>query len=112
MNTKNPNKDQRTREEIRELASKFLLEASTSKASLITVTDVILSPDRKYATIYFTTLPEDREKDALNFAKRNRKEFKEFIKKNSLIGRIPFVDFEIDFGERNRQNIDKLSEEA
>ena len=55
-----------------------------------------------------TVFPEIHEKTALEFAKRKRSEFKEFVKENSKLGRIPMMDFEIDFGEKNRQKIDSL----
>ena len=96
-------------EVIREMASQFLLKESTVPDSLITVTKADSSPDRKNITIFFTVFPEAKQKTALEFAKRKRSEFKEYIKTNGLLSRIPFVDFEIDFGERNRQNIDRVS---
>lgn len=94
---------------IREMAGKFFVEEANSVNSLITVTKVESSPDRKNATIFFTVFPEDKEKPALDFAKRKRSEFKEYIKNESRLPRIPFVDFDIDYGERNRQNIDIIS---
>ena len=96
---------------IRELAGKFFVEEANSVNSLITITKVESSSDRKNTTIFFTVFPEDKEKPALDFAKRKRSEFKEYIKNESRLPRIPFVDFEIDYGERNRQNIDRISEE-
>ena len=44
----------------------------------------------------------------MEFAKRKQKEFKEFVKDNSKLGRIPLLDFEIDAGEKNRQKIDGI----
>ena len=106
------NRKQMAGEVIRELAGKFLAENSTSKASLMTVTKVSISPDRANAKIYFTTLPESGEKGALDFAKRHRSEFRQYLKDNSLLSRIPFIDFDIDYGERNRQNIEEISKRA
>jgi len=102
-------RDKKMEEVLRELASKFLL-VEASGQSLITVTHVKVSSDLKYATIYFTSYPTDSEKFALDFAKRKRAEFRDFVKDNSRLGRIPFMDFEIDLGERNRQLIDNLSQ--
>lgn len=95
-------------EVLRELAGKFLLEESSGKA-LITITSVKVSGDLKNATIFFTVFPEDSEESALNFAKRKRSEFKEYLKNNSGLARLPFIDFEIDLGEKNRQLIDNIS---
>ena len=92
---------------VKHLSARFLtLEGN--KSSLITVTDVVLSNDEKNATILFTVFPESMEKTALEFAKRKRPEFKKFFRDNSTVGRIPFFDFAIDLGEKNRQKIDEL----
>ena len=96
---------------IRDLSARFL-ELEGSGASLITVTKVEMSRDEKYATILFTVFPDAQEKTALEFAKRKRSEFKAFVRQNSTLGRIPFFDFGIDLGEKNRQKIDGLLNEA
>ncbi|MHB1316859.1 MAG: ribosome-binding factor A [Minisyncoccota bacterium] len=99
---------ERLRDELKMLAAKFL-ELSGNGSSLITVTDIKMSGDKKHATIFFTTFPDSFEKTALEFAKRKRSEFKQFLRDKSRIPRIPQIDFEIDFGEKNRQRIDELS---
>ncbi len=92
---------------IKELAASFL-GMESNKTTLITVTHANVSPDLKRGTIYITVLPASREATALSFAKRKRKELREYIKKNMEIKTIPFVDIEIDAGEKNRQKIDEL----
>src|SRR3990167_8620467 len=101
------NRSEKITEILRDLGARFLL-LHGNKSSLITVTRVVLTGDEKYATIFFTVFPENFEKTALEFAKRKRSEFKEFIKEESKLGRIPFLDFAIDSGEKNRQRIDSL----
>ncbi|MCC2630480.1 MAG: Ribosome-binding factor [Candidatus Paceibacter sp.] len=93
---------------IRELAASFLQRESNG-SSLVTVTRVVLTDRVTKATILLSVLPEDKEEEAIEFARRKRGEFKEYVKKNSRIGRIPLFDFEIDIGEKNRQRIDELS---
>ena len=100
-------RNERITEIIHDLAARFL-EQEGNKSSLITVTNVQLSPDAKYATIFYTVFPENFEKTSLEFAKRKRSEFKEFVKAKSKLGRVPFFDFAIDSGEKNRQKIDGL----
>lgn len=102
---------QRLRDELKALGAQFL-ELSGNGSSLLTVTDVQLSGDQKRAVILFTTLPDSFEKTALEFAKRKRSEFKQFIRDKSRIPRIPHIDFEIDRGEKNRQRIDELSNQS
>lgn len=101
------NRNEKISEILRDLAARFLI-TNGNKSSLLTVTKVELTRDGKRASIFFTVFPNDFEKTALEFAKRKRSEFKEFVKENSKLGRIPLLDFEIDEGEKNRQKIDSL----
>lgn len=100
-------RDEKITELIKHLSARFLTEEG-NKSSLITVTNVMMSNDGKNATILFTVFPDNMEKTALEFAKRKRPEFKKFFRDNSTIGHIPFFDFALDLGEKNRQKIDEL----
>lgn len=95
---------------IKELAAEFLGRAN-NRTSLITVTNANCSPDLKRATIFITVFPLEKEKLALEFAKRQRGEFREFLKKHMTTKNIPFVDISIDVGEKHRQKIDELLRE-
>jgi ribosome-binding factor A len=98
----------KTAELLKQLASRFLEEESTGTA-LITVTDTKVSDDFKEAIVFFTVFPDDKEKAVLDFAKRKRTEFKHYVKEESSLSRIPFFDFQIDQGEKNRQKIDAIA---
>lgn len=95
---------------LHELVANFIAREANSDP-LITITHVDSSPDYRKATIYFTTIPEGREEDALIFLKRCGSELRHFIKKTSDLKIIPHLDFAIDFGERHRQHIDELTNE-
>lgn len=90
------------------LAGEFFARESNG-VSLITVTGADVSPDLRNVKIYFSVMPESYEKPALNFAKRSRTEFREFIKGHARLQYLPNVDFSIDLGEKNRQLIDTLT---
>lgn len=92
---------------LKELGAQFL-ERENNNTSLITVTSCTVSPDLKRATIFITVLPEQKETSALGFVKRRRSDLRAYFKKNLEIKNIPFVDIEIDRGEKNRQKIDEL----
>jgi len=77
-------------------------------SSLITVTGIDLSDDLKRATILISVLPDDKQAEALNFAKRQRGDIREYLKEKTRIGILPFIDIEIDLGEKHRQKIDEL----
>lgn len=92
---------------LREIAQAFF-QRESSGLSLITVTRATISPDFRNGTIFITVLPEKKEEAALDFARRQRTELRTKIKKELQIKNIPFVEIEIDFGEKNRQHIDEL----
>lgn len=94
-------------EQIREISAKFI-ERESNRTSIITVTGVSVFEKGRKATLYITVLPESGEESAVNFLKRKRPEIKEVIKKGLRINTIPFIDIEIDKGEKARQNIDNL----
>ena len=105
-------KDGRMKEIIRDLAVRFV-QRESNHTSLITITKVDLDGKMAgHATVFFTVLPENKEEVVLDFLKRKRSEFREFVTEESRLFRIPFFDFEIDGGEKNRQRIDDLSRKS
>lgn len=88
------------------VASYIQHEANTDP--LITVTNVTVSPELKNATIYFTTIPAEKETDALIFLQRSATEMRQHVKQKMHIKNIPHLTFSIDYGERHRQHIDAL----
>ena len=103
-------KRERIAEVIHRLAAEFVRKEATS-ASLLTITRVEINPSGKDAVIFFTTIPESQEDTALKFLERKIVEFKGYLKSHSRVGILPHVRFKIDYGERNRQRLDELSEE-
>jgi len=58
--------------------------------------------------VRMTVFPESEEKQALDFARRKRTEFREYVKSRVKTRLLPAIDFEIDFGEKNRQRIEEI----
>lgn len=102
-------RDERMQEGIRELSAKFLNEVS-NRSSLVTVTRVELVNNGHRAIIFITVLPEQKEGEALSFARRQRTDIRGKIMKELDIAHPPFIEIEIDRGEKNRQLIDELSQ--
>ena len=92
--------------ELKAIAQDFF-QRETNGTSLITITKAKISRDLKQATIYITVLPDNKEEEALNFAKRARTDLRTDIKKKLRIRVIPNVDVLIDQGEKVRQEMDK-----
>ncbi len=95
---------------IQECAARFVQQEANTNP-LITITRVDISPDLKRAIIFFTTIPDGKEADALIFLKRSGTELRKFIKENARLKRIPNLDFMLDAGERHRQHIDDVMRE-
>ena len=93
------------------MAAEFVIRHSGTK-SLITITDSKIDDDMKNSVIFFTVIPTKYEDEVLDFLKRQRTEFREFVKEKWNMRFIPRFDFEIDKGERNRQRIDELLKKA
>lgn len=102
------NRDQKLKDIIKTAAASFL-QRESNYTSILTVTDVSLSDKGNRATVFFTVLPEDKEKGALDFVKRKRAEFRDFFKSQARMRALPFFDFELDKGEKNRQKIDEIA---
>ena len=98
----------RLAEELAHLAADFFARESNAQ-SLITVTRAEISPNLKNVTVFLSVLPEEKESSAIAFAKRVRTDFREYVKKHSALGHAPTMDFELDYGEKNRQRIDDLT---
>lgn len=95
-------------EALAHLAGQFFAREA-NPTPLITVTKALLSPDLKQATILLSVLPQSGEELALAFAKRQRSAFRDYLKANARLHPLPFIDFEIDYGEKNRQRVDELT---
>ena len=92
---------------IKEISAMYI-EHEAGNTSLITVTRVMLSSDGKRATIFISVMPREKENAAYGFIKRNLGELRKNVAKSLKINPIPFLDIEIDEGEKHRQKIDEL----
>lgn len=97
-------------EVIRRNAAMFI-EIEAGVNPLISVTKVMTDDRLKKADIFVSVLPENKEEEALNFLRRKRPEFREYLEKNMRSRIVPHIDFLIDNGEKNRQRIEELSHE-
>ena len=101
-------------EKIASLITRFAAEyfcLESNQNSLITVTRTDIFDKGRRAFVFFTALPREKENEALEFAKRRRNNFRQFIMAKKSFGFTPKIDFYIDEGEHNRQRIDELSNE-
>ena len=93
--------------QLKDFAAAFIREEANTNP-LITVMRVTVSPDYKNGTVYITTIPDEKENDALIFLKRKGGELRKYIGKHSKGKILPYLDFAIDYGERHRQHLDEV----
>lgn len=101
-------KDQRLTELVQHLVAEYVSRES-NRTSLITVTAAVISDKFQRVTVFITVMPESYEEAALTFLRRQVNEIREYIRTRARIGVIPFLTFELDKGEKNRQHIDDIS---
>jgi len=90
---------------LSELAAKYIQQEANTDP-LITITRADISKDFANATIFFTTIPEDKQGDALIYLMRSAGDVRRYVKKHMRVKVIPHIEFQIDFGERHRQDTD------
>jgi ribosome-binding factor A len=103
-------RDNRIGMQLMEQAGAYIAREA-GRNTLITPTRVSLSKDGKDATIFVSVYPTTETDHALAFLMRHKDLFRNTLRKTTRIGRIPFIRFEFDFGEANRQHIDDISRE-
>lgn len=98
---------ERLAEYVKEVVSDFISRES-NHSSLITVTRVDLDNSLKTGKVLISVYPEDKESEVINFLKRRRSDVRDHLKKKIRTRIIPFIDFLIDEGEKNRRRVDEL----
>ena len=94
---------------LKKVLADFLREEGGSSL-LITVTDLSISRDLKYSTVYISIFPESMEAETLMNLEKRKKEMRNFVKIHTRLKTLPFFDLKIDEKEKNRQKIDALSQ--
>ncbi len=104
-------KFERINKEMKKLFASFV-EKESNKNSLVTITRCEISRDRKNIKVFFSVLPQDAEEQVLKFLNRRKWDARDYMKKRIKTRVIPFVEFVVDEGEKNRQKIDQLLKEV
>src|SRR3989344_9436881 len=81
-------KTEKLREAIKHAAAEFL-EQESNRTSLITVTNIHLTPKADRATILITVYPDSNEKQALEFVNRQGGALRDFLGKRVSLQRLP-----------------------
>ena len=93
---------------LKQLSAKFFAKEALP-GTLVTVTNCEVGSDLKKATVLISVLPDAKEEEALSLAKEKARDLRDFLKKNLKMKFLPAIEVKIDLGEKNRQLIEKLS---
>lgn len=96
---------------ITEKAAEYIAREA-GRNTLITPTRTDLSKDGKNATIYVSVYPEGQDEHVIKFLMRHKDLFRNTLKKTMRLVKLPYITFAIDYGERNRQNLDLISKDV
>jgi ribosome-binding factor A len=109
MNQQAPKTDRilKVEQQVLGLAQDFF-QRESSGLSLITVTRCEIGRDMHNGTIFITVLPESKEEAAIHFAKRMRRDLRKYVMKGLPVRVIPFLEVELDYGEKNRLHVEDL----
>ncbi|HEV7121446.1 MAG TPA: ribosome-binding factor A [Candidatus Paceibacterota bacterium] len=94
-----------------ELAAKYIAREA-GRGTLITPLRADISPDRKNATIFVSVFPDAESEHALAFLKRHKDLFRNSLKRTARLAILPYITFELDYGEKNRQRLDEVSRDV
>ncbi|MDH5442183.1 MAG: ribosome-binding factor A [Candidatus Nomurabacteria bacterium] len=84
------------------------ISRESHRNSMITVTKVDLSTDKKYADILVTVLPTNAEAPAMEFLTRHKDDIRRAVMKYMRHRFIPYIRFHIDAGDKKRSNLQTI----
>jgi len=100
-------RNEKLKNQIMQFSAVFF-EENASNISLITITNCEIFEKQKKAILYITALPENKEIEALAYVRRRLGELQEFLQKKMRIRSIPFLEAQIDQGEKAQRRIEEL----
>jgi ribosome-binding factor A len=103
-------RDERTISTLKRFTAEWLNQ-NMPAGTLVTVTNFRLSRDHEGATVFVSVLPETKEEEVRESFRKQGHDLHDYLGKNIRMGHIPFVNLDIDYGEKNRRQVEKIIEE-
>jgi ribosome-binding factor A len=104
----------KTKEQLAEHYAHYAAEfisLNSNRTSLITVTRAEITEKLTVVNILVSVFPEANEQHAIIFLKRLAGDFRHYLREKARMQRIPHMNFEIDYGEKNRVRINDISKD-
>lgn len=91
---------------LRNLAASFFKKEMGE--AIVTITRLEASKDLKSAKIFISIFPENKENEMLDFLKTETGELRKYIGSQIKMKFLPYLELEMDKGERARQKIENI----
>jgi ribosome-binding factor A len=91
---------------LKEMVSSFI-GSNSEPGVIITVTDVDVASNLRYAKILISVFPETKESEMLAKLNRKKSSLTAYIKPKLKMKFLPHFDIKIDVGEKNRQRAEE-----
>ena len=91
--------------ELLSLISQIIEKEIEMPGCFVTITSVSITPDLKIANIYFTTIPDTHEKQAIKILKSSSQVMQKSLKSKIRFYTIPKLRFFIDEGDKKRRTV-------
>ncbi len=96
---------------IGKIAASFI-KSRIGPGTVVSVTGVDVSNDLKKARVLISVFPENEEEEIFASLKKKEKELRDYAKPRLKMKFLPSFEIEMDRGERNRQRLEKIMNEA
>lgn len=92
---------------LRDTASSFV-RFEVDPNAMVTVTRVELSSDSSMVKFFVSVFPEAKEVETVKLLNKKKKEMKEFLRKETRLNILPYVEFEVDKGAKLERKIEEI----
>ena len=101
-------REERLNSSIKEIVGEFLEREVALAGTLLTVTRIIFKDNATRAQVFVTVYPESKEKETIKAIEKSLRSLRLFVKEKIKTRIIPFFEFRIDAGEKNRERVEEL----
>ena len=102
---------QRVEELLKQLISELIKENINEDLGLITVTDIIVTPDLKQAKVFLALIDIQKRKEVLAALEKKKKDFQHYLGQKLKMRNTPRLIFLIDERNTDINRVEKLLEE-
>lgn len=93
---------------IQDQISKIITKELEFNNALVTITEVKISQDLRFADILFSVIPSTKKKDVLKILEKSAGDIQYRLMKKIPIRKLPYIKFKYDTGPEKASNVEKI----